>query len=92
MTRFLATLLAVTFMLGSVMVVACIAGGPGPGMQGPALDYTLMGMKEQGVWYFPCCAPEYTKRIAPHYQTYGPPPPPYCGVPCAPVAPPMIRK
>jgi len=53
--------------------------------RGPALDYTLMAFKEQGIWYFLCCAPEYGLRIPPHYLTFGPPPPHYCPPPCAPV-------
>ena len=75
-----------------VSVVVCRAGGPAGHMQGPPLDHTLMGMKEQGVWYFPCVAPEFNPRIPPHYATYGPPPPPYCAPPCGPVGPPPIRK
>jgi hypothetical protein len=93
----LISIVAVIVVLGGLsMVAVCLAGGPGGhggAMQGPPLDYTLMGFKDQGVWYFPCSAPEFPKRIPPHYQSYGPPPPPYCGVPCAPVGPqPMIRK
>ncbi|MCL5123271.1 MAG: hypothetical protein M1511_02000 [Deltaproteobacteria bacterium] len=86
-------LIVMIVLMGLTMSPMCFAGGPGgPGgaMQGPPLDYTLMGFKEQGAWYFLCTAPEYPKRIPPHYQTYGPPPPPYCGIPCAPA--PMIRK
>ncbi len=57
------------------------------------LDQTLMGFKEQGVWYFLCIAPEYPIRIGPQYATYGPPPPP-CPPPLclAPVKPPKSRK
>jgi hypothetical protein len=93
----LISVVATIVVLGSLtMVPVCLSGGPGshgPAMQGPPLDYTLMGFKDQGVWYFPCSAPEFPKRIPPHYQSYGPPPPPYCGVPCAPVGPPpMIKK
>ncbi len=54
----------------------------------PPLDQTLMGFKEQGVWYFLCIAPEHPSRISPNYQTYGPPappcPPPPCFVPAKP--------
>ncbi|MGO8821656.1 MAG: hypothetical protein ACLQO6_10570 [Desulfomonilaceae bacterium] len=96
MTRLISILLAMIVFVGLTMVAVSFAGGsggPGGAMQGPPLDYTLMGFKDEGVWYFPCCAPEFTHRIPPHYQTYGPPPPPYCGVPGAPCAPPpMIRK
>lgn len=41
----------------------------------PPLDVSLMGFKDQGVWYFLCEAPAYPVRIGPHYLTYGPPPP-----------------
>ena len=63
------------------------AGGP-VGVYGPPLDQSLMGFKEQGVWYFPCVAPAYPYRIAPQYATFGPPPPPCGPVPCAPPMPP----
>lgn len=77
------------------MVSFVAAGGPGNVtrfMQTPPLDYTLMGFKEQGAWYFPCVAPEFPKRIPPHYQTYGPPPPPCSGGHCAPIAPPPVHS
>ncbi len=61
---------------------ACAGGSAGP--KEPPLDTTLMGMKEQGVWYFLCAAPTFPHRIPPHYMTYGPPPPPCGPVPCAP--------
>ncbi|MGC8660066.1 MAG: hypothetical protein ACP5U1_13435 [Desulfomonilaceae bacterium] len=83
------SILAVMFALMSPLCFAGGPGGQGGAMQGPPLDYTLMGFKEQGAWYFLCTAPEYCKRIPPHYQTYGPPPP-YCGVPCA--AAPIVKK
>ena len=63
------------------------AGGVADHRRGPELDYTLMGMKEQGVWYFPCVAPQDPVKIAPSYVVYGPPPP------CAPMAgPPVAPK
>ncbi len=97
MNRLISIVAVIVVLGGLTMVSVCLAGGPGghggAAMQGPPLDYTLMGFKDQGVWYFPCSAPEFPKRIPPHYQSYGPPPPPYCGVPCAPVGPqPMIRR
>lgn len=62
------------------------ASGPGgPAAMAPApLDPVLMGFKEEGVWYFLCEAPAYLHRIPPHFQTYGPPPPPCCPIPLAP--------
>jgi hypothetical protein len=96
MNRLISIVAVIVVLGGLTMVGVCLAGGPGghgAAMQGPPLDYTLMGFKDQGVWYFPCSAPEFPKRIPPHYQSYGPPPPPYCGVTCAPAGPqPMIRK
>ncbi|MGO9119080.1 MAG: hypothetical protein ACLQPD_15910 [Desulfomonilaceae bacterium] len=57
------------------------------------LDRTLMGFKEQGVWYFLCIAPEHPSRISPNYQTYGPPAPPCPPPPClVPVKPTKFRK
>lgn len=55
----------------------------------PPLDPTLMGFKDQGVWYFLCAAPIHIERIPPHYLTYGPPPVPYCPppAPCPPQVP-----
>lgn len=75
-----------------VTVAVCRAGGSGRYTQSPPLDHSLMGFKEQGVWYFPCAAPEHQPRIPPHYATYGPPPPPYCAPPCAPAMPLGVRK
>ena len=93
MIRLLSVSLAIAVFAVTFFAAMSIAGGPGGSTQGPPLDYTLMGFKEQGVWYFPCCAPVYNQRIPPHYLTYGPPPPPYCPPPCAPAGPPpMIRK
>ncbi len=60
----------------------CQGGGSGKGGL-PPLDYSLMGFKDQGVWYFLCTAPAYPVRIGPHFQTYGPPPPPCPVPPCA---------
>jgi hypothetical protein len=51
----------------------------------------LMAMKQQGVWYFLCYAPEHCERIAPHYRTFGPPPPPCCPPP-APCGPAPVQK
>lgn len=87
--------LRMLFAIAAIVMAAaitCMAGGPGKHLQGPPLDHTLMGFKEQGVWYFPCVAPEHHPRIPPHYATYGPPPPPYCAPPCAPVGPPQVLK
>jgi len=69
----------------------CFAGG-GVRPVGPPIDQTLTGMKEQGVWYFPCVAPIYRWRIPPQYATYAPPPPP-CMPPvqCAPPPRPLIK-
>jgi hypothetical protein len=59
----------------------------------PLLDQTLMGFKEQGVWYFLCIAPEHPSRISPNYQTYGPPAPPCLPPPClVPAKPTKLRK
>ncbi len=59
----------------------------------PPLDQTLMGFKDQGVWYFLCIAPEHLSRISPNYQTYGPPAPPCPPPPClVPVKPSKFRK
>lgn len=81
--------------LGALVFLAVVSVFPGvswsggPGTMRPApLDPVLMGFKEQGVWYFLCTAPEYCYRIPPHFQTYGPPPPPCCPVPLIPVPPP----
>ena len=66
------------------------AGGYGGYRQAPELDHALMGFKEQGVWYFPCAAPQYPVRFGPAYVTYGPPPP--CAPPaCAPVRPMKVK-
>ncbi len=65
--------LCVSMVLLSPMLST--AGG-NPVVAGPMLDETLMGMKEQGVWYFLCTAPAYPYRIPPHFMTFGPPPPP----------------
>lgn len=94
MLRIFSIFMVLMVMAGWVILSHGIAGGPGMGhrhAQTPPLDYTLMGFKEQGAWYFPCVAPEFPKRIPPHYQTYGPPPPPCSGGQCAPVAPPHVR-
>ncbi|MFH0824678.1 MAG: hypothetical protein V2B18_18135 [Pseudomonadota bacterium] len=79
-------LAAITLLI--VFHSLAVAGGPPRTFGPPPLDETLMGFKEQGVWYFPCVAPEYKYRIAPHYKTYGPPPPP-CGPAPQPCYPPM---
>lgn len=85
-----------TVFIGVIVISFCFlqtpanAGGT-PHLAGPALDYTLMGFKEQGVWYFLCCAPTYGCRIPPHYLTIGPPPPPYCPPPCVPVSPHALK-
>lgn len=82
----LVAVIALTFI-----PVDCFAGG-GPRPMSPPLDPTLMGFKEQGVWYFPCVAPVYRWRIPPHYLTYAPPPPPCMPpVPCAPPPKPLIK-
>jgi len=58
----------------------------------PPLDPTLMGFKDQGIWYFLCTAPVFCERIPAHYLTYGPPPP-QCPPPCLPSWPgPAPRK
>ncbi len=69
-----------------VTVVLTLSAFAGPsGRSGPpALDASLMAFKEIGIWYFLCVAPEYPCRIPPHYQTYGPPPPPCAPPPCGP--------
>ena len=67
------------------------AGGARPGCAPPQLDTSLMGFKEQGVWYFPCVAPVYLYRIPPHVLTVAPPPVPCGPVPCVPAPPRKIR-
>jgi len=79
------TVLAVMVLATSCLPTDSLAGGRGP--RGSArLDDTLMGFKEQGIWYFLCTAPVFDQRIPPHYLTYGPPPPNYCPPP-VPVTP-----
>lgn len=56
----------------------------GPRQTLPPLDHSLTAFKEIGVWYFLCVAPTYHHRIPPHFETYGPPPPPCYPMPCAP--------
>ncbi len=63
--------------------VCCAETGAGKGKE-PPLDVSLMGFKDQGIWYFLCEAPTYPVRIGPHYLMYGPPPP------CCP--PPGVRQ
>lgn len=95
MIRIISILIAFAILTVLFMAPVSSAGGPGSGrhsLQNPALDYTLMGFKDQGAWYFPCVAPEFPVRIGPHYQTYGPPPPPCCAGHCAPVGPPPAIK
>src|SRR5271157_6588737 len=79
-------------VLGLVVVVPGVnAGGYG---QMPPLDESLIGMKEQGVWYFLCDAPIFFYRIPPHYATFGPPPPPcvdFSGPGCVPPRNPGVR-
>jgi hypothetical protein len=71
-------------------IALSFAGGYGDYRRGPELDHTLMGMKEQGVWYFPCVAPQYPVKIGPSYVSYGPPPP--CApIPGPPVAPKIMK-
>lgn len=83
-----------------ISLLACglvCAGGPEtsgarsrmPHEVGPPLDPTLMGWKEQGVWYFLCTSPIRGARIPPHYLTYGPPPVPYCPPPPVMYGPPV---
>ncbi|MBI5250020.1 MAG: hypothetical protein HY912_11045 [Desulfomonile tiedjei] len=79
------TILVLGILIGVAQISAVCAGGGS--RKEPPLDNVLMGMKEQGVWYFLCTAPAFPHRIAPHYATYGPPPPPCGPVPCAPSAP-----
>lgn len=55
--------------------VLCHAGGPyRHGFSKPALDRSLMGFKEQGVWYYLCSAPMQPHRIGPYYLQVMPPP------------------
>ncbi len=79
--------LTVVLITITVLLQLCASsyGGGTGGASTPPLDTTLMGMKEHGAWYFLCVAPTFPCRIPPHYLTYGPPPPPYCPPPCAPV-------
>jgi hypothetical protein len=77
-------IVVVGILIGISQVSAVTYAGGTPRVQEPPLDTTLMGMKEQGVWYFLCTAPAFPHRIPPHYATYGPPPPPCGPVPCAP--------
>jgi hypothetical protein len=72
----LAVLMGVSFVAGA----ADAGGRKNPGA--PPLDGAVMAFKEQGVWYFPCVAPEFHWRIPPHYLTCAPPPP------CWPAGPP----
>lgn len=74
----------VVFVISILSVAPGFAAGYGSNGQSPELDYSLMGFKEQGVWYFPCVAPQYPVKIAPCYVTYGPPPPCMPSAPCAP--------
>jgi len=60
------------------------AGEYGSQKQASEIDYTLMGFKESGVWYFLCTAPQYPVRTVPSYVTYGPPPPCMPPAACAP--------
>lgn len=76
--------LAVFVLLIGVLLCSSVYAGGTAGGKEPPLDPVLMGMKEQGVWYFLCAAPAYPHRIPPHYATYGPPPPPCGPMPCAP--------
>ena len=73
-----------TVLLAVQLPSACLAGA-WPNRNSPPLDQTLMGFKDQGVWYFLCIAPEFPIRIGPSYQTYGPPPP--CLPPMKPTKP-----
>ncbi len=68
------------------------SGGMGP-RRTPPLDQSLMQFKEAGIWYFLCISPTYLQRIPPHYQTYGPPPPPCCPMPTTPLMhPPKVKQ
>lgn len=82
---------AILTILLIAMTGLSLGGGNGPYQQGPELDHTLMGFKEQGAWYFPCVAPQYPVRFGPAYVTYGPPPPPCGPVPCAPALPMKVK-
>ena len=56
MTRLISILLAMIVFVGLTMVAVSFAGGsggPGGAMQGPPLDYTLMGFKDAGSMVFP---------------------------------------
>jgi hypothetical protein len=78
----------ITLLISFFAIASIYAGGHDPYRQRPELDYSLMGFKEQGVWYFPCVAPQYPVKIGPSYVTYGPPPPPCAPAPtCEPVSP-----
>lgn len=89
MSKILACFLSVLFVVCFLPHI-CQAGHSGR-LNGPTPDHTLMGFLEQGVWYFLCTAPAYPVRIGPHYQTYGPPPPPCPAPPCA-FPPPVKRR
>jgi hypothetical protein len=84
MKRIIPLTCAVVFFILLLAIGLSFAGGHGPYKQSPQLDYSLMGFKEQGVWYFPCVAPQYPVKTAPCYVTYGPPPPCMPPAPCAP--------
>ncbi|MBI5570253.1 MAG: hypothetical protein HY914_09940 [Desulfomonile tiedjei] len=76
--------LALVLLVAAVVLTefpAAVQAGPAGRAMGPPLDYTLMGFKNQGVWYFLCEAPVVVYRVPPHYLTYAPPPPCYGPVP-----------
>jgi hypothetical protein len=89
MKRFFANIIIIVLFISISAIASSFAGEYGSNRQSPELDYSLMGFKEQGVWYFPCVAPQYPVKIAPCYVSYGPPPP--C-MPPAPCAPPLQSK
>jgi hypothetical protein len=91
MKRILALMVVVAFVISCLWIESGFAGGGGSYKQSPELDYSLMGFKEQGVWYFPCVAPQYPVKTAPCYVTYGPPPPCAPPAPCAPPIPAKIK-